>query len=100
MSAVQRSQSPPTNATQRKSTSASGHQRRNRKQPISMTDNSFLLHPDLKKGNKQYMWYMAKCYDTSDMKRLEQLKYRDILMRQQYLGKYYYLYGIRMEYSI
>ena len=64
-----------------------GVQRKIKKPPISASDNYYLVHPDLTRGSKKYMWYLARCYDMSNMKRLEQLKYRDILMRQQYLGE-------------
>ena len=40
----------------------------------------------MSEGNKRCMYFIAQTYDISDLKRLKQLAYRDLLMRQQYLG--------------
>ena len=41
----------------------------------------------MSEGNKRCMYFIAQTYDISDLKRLKQLAYRDLLMRQQYLGE-------------
>ena len=57
-----------------------------KKPPLSAAGNPN-LGSDLPNGKKQVLYFIAKTYDVSNMKRLKQLAYRDILMRQQYLGE-------------
>ena len=45
----------------------------------------------MSEGNKRCMYFIAQTYDISDLKRLKQLAYRDLLMRQQYLGELHVL---------
>ena len=57
-----------------------------KKPPLIAAGNPNLCSDEIPKGKKKVLYFIAKTYDLSNMKRLKQLAYRDILMRQQYLG--------------
>ena len=61
-------------------------QRVSRKAPISVQNNPNLIHPNMSENSQRSLYFIAQAYDMSNLKRLKQLAYRDLLMRQQYLG--------------
>ena len=74
--------------SRRSRSAAQGGAHRQPRPPLSMEDNSFLVHRDLTKGNKFYLWNIAKVYDVAPLKRQKQQQYEDLLTAEHFKGLY------------
>ena len=52
-----------------------------------MSDYTSLTDHKMTRGSKRYMWSVAQVYDVSELKRLKQLQYKQLLLKQARLGK-------------
>ncbi|XP_038054761.1 uncharacterized protein LOC119726979 [Patiria miniata] len=60
--------------------------KRSRSVPISFSESYRLQHPDLSKGQKTYLWHTAAVYSMTNMKALQERRYKQLLQHQVDIG--------------